>query len=150
MSTTQPLLDTIEPDEVNEAPPPSANTRAPPAPVVLTPGTRSTSQMAASSGDAEAGVPHSFDGTAKRTDLTCQVSRAYSDKWVHSASMLDVDSETSIQSAHPIALFFLYFFRTAAIVVYLLCGFFTNNYVLSVRVRNNHCTVMADHRRYRR
>lgn len=36
------------------------------------------------------------------------------------------------QSAHPVALFFLYFFRTAAIVVYLLCGFFTSNYVLSV------------------
>lgn len=35
------------------------------------------------------------------------------------------------QSAHPVALFFLYFFRTAAIVVYLLCGFFTSNYVLS-------------------
>ncbi|EKM60987.1 uncharacterized protein PHACADRAFT_247259 [Phanerochaete carnosa HHB-10118-sp] len=35
------------------------------------------------------------------------------------------------QSAHPVSLFFLYFFRTAAIVVYLLCGFFTSNYVLS-------------------
>ncbi|KIP12016.1 hypothetical protein PHLGIDRAFT_114073 [Phlebiopsis gigantea 11061_1 CR5-6] len=35
------------------------------------------------------------------------------------------------QSAHPIALLFLYLFRTAAIVVYLLCGFFTSNYVLS-------------------
>ncbi|KAI0094680.1 DUF846-domain-containing protein [Irpex rosettiformis] len=35
------------------------------------------------------------------------------------------------QSAHPLSLFFLYFFRVAAIVVYLLCGFFTTNYVLS-------------------
>lgn len=38
----------------------------------------------------------------------------------------------SQQSAHPVALFFLFFFRIAAIVVYLLCGFFTSNYVLSV------------------
>jgi len=38
------------------------------------------------------------------------------------------------QSAHPVALFFLFFFRTAAIAVYLLCGFFTSNYVLSTVV----------------
>lgn len=38
------------------------------------------------------------------------------------------------QSAHPIALFFLYFFRTAAVVVYVLCGWFTDNYVLSTVV----------------
>lgn len=36
------------------------------------------------------------------------------------------------QSAHPLALFFLYFFRIAAIAVYILCGWFTSNYVLSV------------------
>jgi len=46
------------------------------------------------------------------------------------------DAESGIagifrQSAHPLALFFLYFFRTAAIAVYILCGFFTDNYVLS-------------------
>jgi hypothetical protein len=35
------------------------------------------------------------------------------------------------QSSHPIALFFLYLFRTAAIAVYVFCGFFTDNYVLS-------------------
>jgi hypothetical protein len=35
------------------------------------------------------------------------------------------------QSAHPLALFFLYFFRIAAIAVYILCGWFTSNYVLS-------------------
>ncbi|KAF8225011.1 DUF846-domain-containing protein [Tricholoma matsutake] len=35
------------------------------------------------------------------------------------------------QSAHPLALFFLFFFRIAAISVYILCGFFTSNYVLS-------------------
>ncbi|KAF7791918.1 hypothetical protein EIP86_002944 [Pleurotus ostreatoroseus] len=90
MST--PLLDnTIEPDEVIEAPPaPRAtnNTAAPQ--VVLTPGARPATQMASSAGDAEA--------------------------------------------AHPVALFFLFFFRTAAIAVYLLCGFFTENYVLSTVV----------------
>ena len=36
------------------------------------------------------------------------------------------------QSAHPLALFFLYFFRIAAITVYILCGWFTSDYVLSV------------------
>ncbi|KAJ7695136.1 hypothetical protein B0H17DRAFT_1056548 [Mycena rosella] len=46
------------------------------------------------------------------------------------------DAESGIagifrQSAHPLALFFLFFFRTAAIAVYLLSGFFTDNYVLS-------------------
>ncbi|KAF7356811.1 Golgi apparatus membrane protein TVP23 [Mycena venus] len=35
------------------------------------------------------------------------------------------------QSAHPIALFFLFSFRIAAITVYLFSGFFTDNYVLS-------------------
>ncbi|KAJ7281759.1 Golgi apparatus membrane protein TVP23 [Mycena rebaudengoi] len=35
------------------------------------------------------------------------------------------------QSSHPLALFFLFLFRTAAIAVYLLSGFVTDNYVLS-------------------
>lgn len=38
-----------------------------------------------------------------------------------------------MQSSHPVALLFLYLFRTAAIAVYIFCGFFTDNYVLSVR-----------------
>ncbi|KAH9898468.1 DUF846-domain-containing protein [Cubamyces lactineus] len=46
------------------------------------------------------------------------------------------DAESGIagilrQSAHPLVLFFLYFFRIAAITVYILCGFFISNYVLS-------------------
>jgi len=46
------------------------------------------------------------------------------------------DAESGIagifrQSAHPVALFFLFFFRIAAISVYILCGWFTNDYVLS-------------------
>ncbi|KAH0838458.1 DUF846-domain-containing protein [Lanmaoa asiatica] len=46
------------------------------------------------------------------------------------------DAESGItgilkQSAHPAALFCLYFFRVAAIAVYVLCGLFTNDYVLS-------------------
>jgi len=35
------------------------------------------------------------------------------------------------QSAHPVALFVLYLFRIAAIATYILCGFFTDNYVVS-------------------
>ncbi|KAI0669966.1 DUF846-domain-containing protein [Trametes maxima] len=46
------------------------------------------------------------------------------------------DAESGIagilrQSTHPLVLFFLYFFRLAAITVYILCGFFISNYVLS-------------------
>ncbi|KAG1834579.1 uncharacterized protein F5891DRAFT_703252 [Suillus fuscotomentosus] len=49
------------------------------------------------------------------------------------------DAESGIagilkQSAHPAALFCLYFFRTSAIVVYILCGLLTDNYVLSTVV----------------
>ncbi|BGP12386.1 Golgi apparatus membrane protein tvp23 [Rhodosporidiobolus nylandii] len=43
------------------------------------------------------------------------------------------DAEQSIwkQSAHPVALFFLFAFRCAAITTYLLCGFFSSSYVFS-------------------
>ncbi|KWU46903.1 DUF846-domain-containing protein, partial [Rhodotorula sp. JG-1b] len=34
-------------------------------------------------------------------------------------------------SAHPVALFCLFFFRSAAIATYLLCGFFVSSYVFS-------------------
>ncbi|EIW86547.1 Golgi apparatus membrane protein TVP23 [Coniophora puteana RWD-64-598 SS2] len=49
------------------------------------------------------------------------------------------DAESGIagifrQSAHPAVLFFLYFFRIAAIAVYVLCGLFTDNYVVSTVV----------------
>jgi len=37
------------------------------------------------------------------------------------------------QSAHPVALLFLFTFRCAAIATYLLCGFFSSSYVFSVR-----------------
>ncbi|GMK54135.1 hypothetical protein CspeluHIS016_0107210 [Cutaneotrichosporon spelunceum] len=37
-------------------------------------------------------------------------------------------------SSHPAALFTLYLFRSAAIAVYVLCGLFTDNYVLSITV----------------
>jgi len=43
--------------------------------------------------------------------------------------------ENNLQSAHPIALIFLYFFRIAAIVMYILGGYI-NNYVLSVRTKS--------------
>ncbi|WVR06086.1 hypothetical protein IAU60_003114 [Kwoniella sp. DSM 27419] len=38
------------------------------------------------------------------------------------------------QSSHPLPLAFLYLFRSAAIAVYVLCGLFTDNYVLSIVV----------------
>ncbi|KAJ8469141.1 hypothetical protein ONZ45_g16993 [Pleurotus djamor] len=49
------------------------------------------------------------------------------------------DAESGIagifrQSAHPLALFFLFIFRITAIVVYIMCGWVTDNYVLSTVV----------------
>ncbi|KAJ7597222.1 Golgi apparatus membrane protein TVP23 [Mycena floridula] len=49
------------------------------------------------------------------------------------------DAESGIsgilrQSAHPIGLLCCYAFRTAAITTYILCGWFTTNYVVSVVV----------------
>ncbi|GAA99051.1 uncharacterized protein L969DRAFT_54986 [Mixia osmundae IAM 14324] len=43
------------------------------------------------------------------------------------------DPQLSIwqQSSHPVALFFLFAFRSAAVATYLLCGFFSNSYVFS-------------------
>ncbi|KZT21645.1 Golgi apparatus membrane protein TVP23 [Neolentinus lepideus HHB14362 ss-1] len=99
MSTaTQPLLDTIEPDEETSAPSqaPAGNANANARqPVVLTPTNRADG-VATNPGDVESGLAGIFR-----------------------------------QSAHPVVLFFLYLFRSAAIAVYILCGFFTDNYVLS-------------------
>ncbi|KAJ3506062.1 hypothetical protein NLJ89_g7082 [Agrocybe chaxingu] len=94
----QPLLDTIEADEPSNPPPTNNASQAKSnrTPVVLTPTTHSSNQMATTESDAESGIAGIFR-----------------------------------QSAHPMALFFLYFFRTAAILVYILCGWFTSNYVLS-------------------
>ncbi|KAF5336863.1 hypothetical protein D9611_003349 [Ephemerocybe angulata] len=110
MSVAQPLLATIEPDEpalggtIDGARPKSA--RPPPEPIVLTPTNRSTSN----SGNSRGG-----QGQMATTEG---------------------DAESGIagifrQSAHPLALFFLYFFKLAAILVYILYGWFTDNYVLS-------------------
>ncbi|KAH9946679.1 Golgi apparatus membrane protein TVP23 [Amylocystis lapponica] len=49
------------------------------------------------------------------------------------------DAESGIsgilrQSAHPLVLLVLYLFRISAITVYILCGFFTDNFVLSTVV----------------
>jgi hypothetical protein len=38
----------------------------------------------------------------------------------------------SLQSAHPLALLCLFLFRVSAILLYILSGFFINNYVISV------------------
>jgi hypothetical protein len=40
-------------------------------------------------------------------------------------------------SSHPMVLAALYFFRSAALAVYVLCGLFTDNYVLSVSRRDS-------------
>ncbi|KAF8609252.1 Golgi apparatus membrane protein TVP23 [Ceratobasidium sp. AG-I] len=95
MSTTEPLLTTIEPDEV--APAPSTQRQGNPRDqITLTPTNRSQNVSAS---DVEAGLA----GIWK-------------------------------QSSHPTVLFVLYLLRIAAIAVYILCGFFTDNYVLSTVV----------------
>jgi len=80
MSTREPLLHDIEPDDLESTP--SKPHRPPPL---------ATTQI-----DAESGIAGIFR-----------------------------------QSAHPAALFCLYSFRIAAVAVYILCGLFTDNYVLS-------------------
>ncbi|KAI0793437.1 hypothetical protein C8Q75DRAFT_750187 [Abortiporus biennis] len=100
-----PLLQTIEPDDPTEVPlPASGNITSPKTPVVLNPGARPANDNAQSS-----------------------MASSHNDAEAGIAGIFR-------QSAHPVALFFLYFFRTAAIAVYLLCGFFTSNYVLSTVV----------------
>ncbi|KIJ21584.1 hypothetical protein PAXINDRAFT_5746 [Paxillus involutus ATCC 200175] len=97
MSTHEPLLHTIEPDDLSaqNAPykPNVSSQQRPMTPIVLTPG---SSAMASDPNNAETGIAGMFK-----------------------------------QSAHPAALFCLYFFRIAAVAVYILCGLFTDNYVLS-------------------
>jgi hypothetical protein len=44
-------------------------------------------------------------------------------------------------SSHPMVLAALYFFRSAALAVYVLCGLFTDNYVLSVSRRDSFDTL---------
>lgn len=41
------------------------------------------------------------------------------------------------QSSHPLVLLCLFAFRAAAVATYLLCGFFTDNFVLSVSMGLN-------------
>ncbi|KAK7058794.1 Golgi apparatus membrane protein tvp23 [Paramarasmius palmivorus] len=104
MSVSTPLLDnTIEPDEPERISGNinSSNNSTPHQPVVLTPTNRTAE-----------------NGTGGRMAST------------------QSDAESGIagifrQSAHPVALFFLYFFRISALIVYLLAETVVNNYVLS-------------------
>ncbi|ELU41384.1 hypothetical protein AG1IA_04592 [Rhizoctonia solani AG-1 IA] len=113
MSTTDPLLTTIEPDEVAPAENTSSTRNQPQREqVVLTPTNRA--QGNASASDVEAG----------KLQACCLGLPILLRK---------CDANVCVcQSSHPTVLFFLYLFRIAAIAVYLLCGFFTDNYVLSV------------------
>ncbi|CAE6533574.1 unnamed protein product [Rhizoctonia solani] len=98
MSTTDPLLATIEPDEVG--------------PVENTSGTRSQPQRE----QVVLTPTNRVQGNASASDMEAGLSGLLR------------------QSSHPSVLFFLYLFRIAAIAVYLLCGFFTDNYTVVVVV----------------
>lgn len=54
---------------------------------------------------------------------------------VNGVGSTDANDSIWKQSAHPVALFCLFFFRSAAIATYLLCGFFVSSYVFSVRAK---------------
>lgn len=103
--SSQPLFSTIEPDEPDV---PQGNIQAARSlkprsePVVLTP----TNRAAANTNNAQAMASTEGDAEAGIAGIFRQ-------------------------SAHPLALFFLYFFRVTAILVYILCGWFTDNFVLS-------------------
>ena len=97
-TTTQPLLETIEPDEVAEAPP-SRSPNPPAAPVVLTPGARSNAQMASSAGDAEAGALHILWSRQKTEPLPLQALRAYFAKSVRRYFV----TTTTYRSFHPVS-----------------------------------------------
>ncbi|KAJ3883075.1 Golgi apparatus membrane protein TVP23 [Lentinula edodes] len=101
MSVSTPLLDTIEPDET---------------PVEL-------------SGNISSAKSNS---NARKPVVLTPTNRAQGSQMATTQS----DAESGLagifrQSAHPMALFFLYFFRISAITVYVISGFLTDNYVLS-------------------
>ncbi|KAG6850817.1 hypothetical protein H0H93_008120 [Arthromyces matolae] len=102
MSVSTPLLDTIEADEPSVVPTGNISPKNPPP-----------------------REPVVLTPTSRTTSNNAQ-----------RMATTEGDAESGIagifrQSAHPLALFCLYFFRVAAITVYILCGFFTDNYVLS-------------------
>lgn len=52
---------------------------------------------------------------------------------VHPAELTGFTLAKSLgPKSHPVALIFLFAFRTAAVGTYLLCGYFSNSYVFSV------------------
>ncbi|KII93474.1 hypothetical protein PLICRDRAFT_99884 [Plicaturopsis crispa FD-325 SS-3] len=101
MSVSTPLFDTIEPDEPSAPAPPP-------------------------SGNIRSNAPNA------RPQVVLQPTNRAAEQMASNPS----DAEAGIagifrQSAHPLALFFLFLFRITAITVYILCGLFTDNYVLS-------------------
>jgi hypothetical protein len=142
MSASQPLFDaTIEPDEdpiVNSTSTQfpagnigsSGSSRGQGRPVVLTPGpapANHASGIASNTNNAEMGIVScSLSG---RIAASC-----FLDILLLDILLLDILQKSGIlkSSSHPMVLACLYLFRSAAIAVYVLCGLFTDNYVLSV------------------
>jgi hypothetical protein len=125
MSASQPLLETIEADD-QERPSSNAQQKTNIAPT----------RMAVAEGDAEQGM--SF-GTPPW--MICYLN--YAPRHCRNISsstsriVFEIVDQSFIQangqSAHPMALFCLYFFRIAAITVYMISGWFGDFYVLTVR-----------------
>ncbi|KZW02573.1 DUF846-domain-containing protein [Exidia glandulosa HHB12029] len=92
-AVTQPLLDTIEPDE-DVTPQKPAAAAPKPASNLSSAQSAAPTTFATNENDAESGIAGIFR-----------------------------------QSSHPLSLFFLYFFRLAAVTTYIFCYYFINNYV---------------------
>lgn len=162
MSVNVPLLQTIEPDEA-EAPAPSGRISSPlkstrREPVVLTP-TNHTSANALNSNatpnELEGGMCHHFHewrftivqvyfsrviwnietgGSGRSFESARGLRHVVVASFRYFSATLPFSDD--ISNLGDVALFFLYLFRIAAFTTYILCGFFTNNYVLSVRHRS--------------
>jgi hypothetical protein len=144
-SVKTPLLaETIEPDDPTPAvhgtigsTPATTATVSKLAPVVLTPTTRATPNANATPAQLESGELATWSCSPSVCSADGPSLRRFG--WYLAAGefssphLSTVVSHLRVQSSHPVALLFLYLFRTGAIAVYVLCGWFTDNYVLSVR-----------------
>lgn len=76
---------------------------------------------------------NAVSGSMQSTNANGQPPAARGSVNVNGVGSTDANESIWQQSAHPVALFCLFFFRSAAIATYLLCGFFVSSYVFSVR-----------------
>lgn len=74
---------------------------------------------------------NAVSGSMQSTNANGQPPAARGSVNANGVGSTDANESIWQQSAHPVALFCLFFFRSAAIATYLLCGFFVSSYVFS-------------------